>query len=54
MRPMDNLPDVDHDALWDAVGTKNWERVEEMLKEVGYDLEDLGMLAIQARDGDAE
>jgi len=50
-----DLPDVDHDALWDAVGSKDWSRVGELLKESGYDFEDLGMLAIQSRDGeDAE
>lgn len=51
---VDELVEVDHDALWDAVGSQNWERVGEILKESGYDFEDLGMLAIQARDEDAE
>ncbi|MGH9461584.1 MAG: hypothetical protein ACRD1X_10235 [Vicinamibacteria bacterium] len=51
---VDGLAELDHDALWDAVGTKNWERVGEILKESGYDFEDLGMLALQARDDDAD
>jgi len=47
-----DLPDVDTDALWDAVGSKDWPRVGEILKDSGYDFEDLGMLAIMSRDGD--
>jgi len=49
---MTDLPDLDADALWDAVGARNWERAEAILKDAGYDLEDLGALAVQDRDGD--
>lgn len=48
----DTLPDLDTDALWDAIGSRDWDRAETVLKEAGYDLEDLGALAIQARDDD--
>lgn len=46
----DALPDLDFDAVLDALGSRDWPRVEEVLKEAGYDLEDLGALAVQARD----
>jgi hypothetical protein len=52
MTRMDDLPEVDHDALWDACGSQNWDLVERILKDTGYDLEDLGMLAVMARDGE--
>lgn len=51
---VDDLPELDQDALWDAVGTRDWTRAEEILKTAGYDLEDLGALALMDRDGDAE
>jgi len=51
---MTDLPDLDADALWDAVGARNWERAEAILKDAGYDLEDLGALAQMDRDGDGD
>lgn len=50
----DLLPDLEMDALWDAVGDRDWTRAEQILKDAGYELEDLGALAIQDRDGDVE
>jgi hypothetical protein len=50
----DELPDLDQDALWDAVGGRDWTRAEDLLKTAGYDLEDLGALAVMDRDGESE
>lgn len=50
----DDLPELDLDAVWDAVGDRDWAKAEKILKDAGYDLEDLGALAMQCREDDED
>lgn len=44
------MPDLDRDAVWEAVGARDFERAHELLRSAGYDLDDLGDLVRDALD----
>lgn len=46
----DEMHELDKDALWDALGARDFQLARELLKSTGYDLEDLGDLVREALD----